>query len=97
MTRPNIQNSGEDILRISELNTTGLTVSRTITKDDFVLSLLEHHLPLRDLRMLVKSGDSWRTKHPSLSPRPASKCFIFDIEHIKLLCFRKQSAVLTTF
>jgi len=65
----------------------------SLTKDEFVDSIKEHHLPLRDLRMLVKSGDSWRTKHPSLCPRPASKCFIFEIEHIKLLCFSERCII----
>lgn len=97
MTRRSIQNSGAEMLQITEIDNTGTTHYRSLTKDEFVDSIKEHHLPLRDLRMLVKSGDSWRTKHPSLCPRPASKCFIFEIEHIKLLCFRKRSDVLTTF
>ena len=88
-TRNDIQNSGEEIINITEVNITGATQFRTITKDDFVESLQDYKLPLRDLRMLVKSADSPRTKHFTISPRPASKCFILDIEHVKLLCFRK--------
>ena len=87
--RNDIQNSGEEIINITEVNMTGVTQFRTITKDDFVESLQDYKLPLRDLRMLVKSADSPRTRHFTISPRPASKCFILDIEHVKLLCFRK--------
>ena len=88
-TRTNIQNSGEEIINITEVNLTGATQFRSLTKDDFVESLQDLKLPLRDLRMLVKSAESGRTKHFTISPRPASKCFILDIEHVKLLCFRK--------
>ena len=88
-TRTDIQNSGEEIINMTEVNMTGATQLRSLTKDDFVESLKELKLPLRDLRMLVKSADSPRTKHFTISPRPASKCFILDIEHVKLLCVRK--------
>ena len=88
-TRTDIQNSGEEIINITEVSFTGAAQFRTITKDDFVESLRDFKLPLRDLRMLVKSADSPRAKHFTISPRPASKCFILDIEHVKLLCFRK--------
>ena len=88
-TRTDIQNSGEEIINITEVSVTGAAQFRTITKDDFVESLQDYKLPLRDLRMLVKSADSPRTRHFTISPRPASKCFILDIEHVKLLCFRK--------
>ena len=88
-TRNDIQNSGEEIINITEVTITGATQFRTITKDDFVESLQDYKLPLRDLRMLVKSADSPRTRHFTISPRPASKCFILDIEHVKLLSFRK--------
>ena len=88
-TRTDNQNSGEEIINIAEVNLTGATQLRALTKDDFVESLQDLKLPLRDLRMLVKSADSPRTKHFTISPRPASKCFILDIEHVKLLCVRK--------
>ena len=88
-TRTDIQNSGEEIINMTEVNLSGATQVRSLTKDDFVESLQDLKLPLRDLRMLVKSADSARTKHFTISPRPASKCFILDIEHVKLLCFRK--------
>ena len=87
--RNDIQNSGEEIINMTEVNMTGASQLRSLTKDDFVESLQDLKLPLRDLRMLVKSADSPRTKHFTISPRPASKCFILDIEHVKLLCFRK--------
>ena len=88
-TRADVQNSGEEIINITEVYITGATQFRTLTKDDLVKSLKDLKLPLRDLRMLVKSADSPRAKHFTISPRPASKCFILDIEHVKLLCFRK--------
>ena len=81
--------TGEHIITILELHKNGDTVTRTLTKNDFVDSLQEHRLPLRDLRMLVKSSDTVRTKFPSLNARPSSKCYIFEIEHIRFLCFRK--------
>ena len=32
-----------------------------------------------------------RSKFPALLPRPSSKCYIFEMEHIKLICFRQVS------
>ena len=83
--------TGEHYISLAELKQNGDTVKKTITKDAFIDSLHQYRLPLRDLRMLVRSSDGARTKFPSLLPRPQSKCFIFEIEQIRLLCFRNVS------
>lgn len=63
-----------------------------ICRDQFISSLSQYKLPLRDLRMLLKPADTVsysgnRSKFPALLPRPSSKCYIFEMEHIKLICF----------
>lgn len=81
--------TGDHFIKVLELSRNGDTVHRNMTKNDFIDSLQEYRLPLRDLRMLVKSSDTIRTRFPSLLPRPSSKCYIFEIEHIRFLCFRR--------
>ena len=83
--------TGDHFIKVLELRRNGDTVIRSTTKNDFIDSLAEYRLPLRDLRMLVKSSDTIRTRFPSLLPRPSSKCYIFEIEHIRFLCFRRVS------
>ena len=79
--------TGEHYISIMEIIPSGDTISKTLTKDELIESLQDHKLPLRDLRMLLKTSTSLRAKYPALLPRPSSKCFIFDIENIRLLCF----------
>ena len=83
--------TGDHFINVLELWKNGDTVPRSLTKNGFIDSLEELRLPLRDLRMLVKSSDTIRTRFPSLLPRPSSKCYIFEIEHIRFLCFRRAS------
>ena len=88
--------TGDHFIKVLELGRNGDTVHRNMTKNDFIDSLQEYRLPLRDLRMLVKSSDTIRTRFPSLLPRPSSKCYIFEIEHIRFLCFRRVSQNIKT-
>ena len=49
----------------------------------------------RDLRLLLKPANTFnQARHPALLPRPSSSCFIFDMEHIKLLCFKDKCLIL---
>jgi len=68
----------------------------TLTQDEFVNSLSDYKLPFRDLRMLLKSTDfaTSKARHPSLLPRPSSRCFLFEMEHIKLVCFSDKCLIL---
>ena len=60
------------------------TSERTNESDsDFYIS--------RDLRMLLKSSAALsKARHPAILPRPSSKCFILEMENIKLLCFSEK-------
>lgn len=89
--------TGDHFINVLELWKNGDTVPRSLTKNGFIDSLEELRLPLRDLRMLVKSSDTIRTRFPSLLPRPSSKCYIFEIEHIRFLCFRRASLPTQSF
>ena len=64
------------------------TSERTNESDsDFYIS--------RDLRMLLKSSAALsKARHPAILPRPSSKCFILEMENIKLLCFREKCLII---
>ena len=61
-----------------------------LSQDEFLSSLKEHNLPCRDLKLLLRSCDSGRVQHPAILPRPRSKCFIFLMEHIKMICLKES-------
>ena len=64
--------------------------------EDGLLSLLKvHNLPSRDLKLLLRCSAPGRVQHPAILPRPSSKCVIFLIEHIKMICFTDQCIILT--
>eukprot|EP00092_Neocalanus_flemingeri_P002018 GFUD01002151.1.p1 GENE.GFUD01002151.1~~GFUD01002151.1.p1 ORF type:complete len:420 (-),score=120.15 GFUD01002151.1:146-1405(-) len=65
------------------------------TQNEFLSSLKEHNLPARDLKLLLRSCDPGRVQHPTILPRPDSKCFIFLIEHVKMICFIDRCIILT--
>ena len=49
----------------------------------------------RDLRMLLKSSAALsKARHPAIMPRPSSKCFILEMENIKLLCFSEKCLII---
>ena len=49
----------------------------------------------RDLRMLLKSSAALsKARHPAILPRPSSKCFILEMENIKLLCFSEKCLII---
>ena len=66
-----------------------------MTNHQFLSSVKKHKLSMRDQQMILKSTDSREClTYPSLMPRPSSKCFIFDMEHIKLVCFKDECLIL---
>lgn len=86
--------TGEPLLSLLEVRQNGESELKKITREAFIDSLGECRLPLRDLRMLVKTADpSHRSRFPALLPRPSSKCYIFEIEHIKLICFSDRCLI----
>ena len=49
----------------------------------------------RDLRMILKSATSkCKSRHPLIMPRPSSKCYIFEMETVKLICFSEKCFIL---
>ena len=98
-TPPHLQSPREPaFVHLLEVGVTGSRLMRHYTRDQFLASLAQYGLPPRDLRLLLKppeavtySGD--RAKFPTLLVRPASKCFIFHMEHLKLLCFADRCLV----
>ena len=98
-TPPHLQSPREPaFVQLLEVGVTGSRLMRHYTRDQFLASLAQYGLLPRDLRLLLKppeavtySGD--RAKFPTLLVRPASKCFIFHMEHLKLLCFADRCLV----
>ena len=46
--------------------------------------------------MLLKSGPTTsRSRHPVVMPRPSSRCYIFEMETIRLICFSEKCLILT--
>ena len=87
----------EKMIKVLELTKDGECDHKIMTNDQFLASIREHKLPFRDLRMILKASESSRkAAHPALMLRPSSKCFIFDMEHIKLLCFQDKCLILNT-
>ena len=85
------------MIKLLVLTKSGDCEHKNMTNDQFISSIREHKLPFRDLRMILKtSKTSRKVALPALMPRPSSKCFIFDMEHIKLLCFRDKCVILNT-
>ena len=68
---------------------------KRMTQDQFITSLKEHSLSYRDLMLIMKASDGRSSRsQPKLLPRPLSKCFVFDMEHIKLICFKEECFIL---
>ena len=45
--------------------------------------------------MLLKSAPSIsKSRHPVIMPRPSSKCYIFEMETIKVICFSEKCFIL---
>lgn len=89
-----ISDIGEPLLTLLEMRKSGDSEIKRMTRDEFIENLGESRLPLRDLRMLLKPTDSsYRSKFPALLPRPSSKCYIFEMEHIKLVCFSERCLI----
>lgn len=69
---------------------------KCLTRDEFLSLLSESALPFRDLRMLLKSAPTTsRSRHPVVMPRPSSRCYIFEMETIRLICFSEKCLILT--
>jgi len=85
-------------ISVLEIRMSGENLTRHYSRDQFITSLSQYKLPLRDLRMLLKPADTVsysgnRSKFPALLPRPSSKCYIFEMEHIKLICFSDRCLI----
>jgi len=86
--------NGEPLISLLEVKRDGKHELRKMTRDSFIASLGECRLPLRDLRMLLRTADpAHRSRFPALLPRPSSKCYILEIEHIKLVCFSDRCLI----
>ena len=57
--------------------------------------LKEYKLSCRDMKLLLRSCESGRVQHPAILPRPGSKCYIFLMEHVKMICFTDRCIILT--
>jgi len=87
---------GGPAIQILEVRDSGEQKTMEMTTQGF-LSRLPKQLPLRDLRMLLRVSRSPTTtasRKPTLLPRPASECYILDIEHIRLLCYSDRCLIL---
>ena len=82
-------------IRILEMHRTGDMDHKTLSRDEFLSLLGDCNLPFRDLRMLLKSCPSVsKSRHPCIMPRPSSRCYILEIETVKLICFSEKCLIL---
>jgi len=83
------------MIRILEIRNSGDCEHKSLSQNEFLSSISDNKLPFRDLRMIIKSSQTLsKARHPALLPRPSSQCYIFEMEHIKLLCFSDKCLVL---
>ena len=83
------------MIRMLEIKKNGDCEQKSLTQNEFLSSISDSKLPFRDLRMIIKSSQTLgKARHPALLPRPSSQCYIFEMEHIKLLCFSDKCLVL---
>jgi len=78
-------------ISVVEIRKNGENSRKDISTEEF-LKTIPKRLPLRDLRMLLRSTTNMK-RIPALLPRPSSDCFIFDIEPIRLVCFSDRCLV----
>eukprot|EP00092_Neocalanus_flemingeri_P018980 GFUD01020565.1.p1 GENE.GFUD01020565.1~~GFUD01020565.1.p1 ORF type:complete len:412 (+),score=123.55 GFUD01020565.1:27-1262(+) len=81
------------MIDFQELSKNGDFHHKTVEKNEFLSSLKEFNFSVRDLRMILRLAETRRTRQPALLLRPSSKCFIFDIGNIQLLCFSHKCLI----
>ena len=76
-----------DQMSVMMIKKTGVVEEKMMTMEN-ILQTLPRKIPLRDIRLLLRthSSSSNVKKIPSLLPRPSSNCYILDIEHLRVLC-----------
>ena len=82
--------SGAEI-SVVEIRKNGENSRKDISTEDFLMAIPKR-LPLRDLRMLLRSTANVK-RIPALLPRPSADCFIFDIDPIRLVCYSDRCLV----
>ena len=78
-----------DQMAVAELCRAGDIAQRSLTTQDIIRDIPKK-IPIRDLRLLLRRSSSNVKKIPALLPRPSSKCYILEIEHIRVLCFPEK-------
>lgn len=78
-------------ISVMEIGKNGENIKKSVSTDE-LLRTIPKRLPLRDLRMLLRATKNAK-RIPALLPRPSSDCYIFDIEHIRLLCYRDKCLI----
>ena len=81
-----------DQVSFVEIGPGGEASTRQVTTESLLQSIPKK-LPLRDLRQLLQTSSAVK-RLPALLPRPSSDCYILDIEHIRLLCYRDRCLLL---
>ena len=82
------------MIDFQELSKDGDFHHKTMERSEFLSCLKEFKFSLRDLTMILRLAETRRTRRQaSLLLRPSSKCFIFDVENIKLLCFSDKCLI----
>ena len=85
-----------DMLSVVEIMKTGSLTERQVSLEN-IIQTSPKKIPLRDIRLLLRTQSSSVKKIPSLLPRPSSSCFILDIEHIRVLCFSDKVISISNF
>lgn len=78
--------SSADMLSVVEIKKSGSFMERQVSLEN-IIQTHPKKIPLRDIRLLLRTQSNNVKKIPSLLPRPSSSCFILDMEHIRVLCF----------
>jgi len=84
--------SSSSLVSFVEIGPGGEASTRQVTTESLLQSIPKK-LPLRDLRQLLQTSSAVK-RLPALLPRPSSDCYILDIEHIRLLCYRDRCLLL---
>ena len=83
------------MIQVLVLSKSGVCEHKDMTHQQLLSSIKQHKLSLRDQRTILRATDL-KQNVAILMPRPSSQCFIFDMEHIKLICFKDNCVILNS-
>ena len=82
-------------VRMTQVSKDGSSSDADFSLDDLLTTLRREKLPLppRDLKIFFRSNLE-AAASTCVMPRPKAKCFLLELEHIKLICLSDKCLVL---